>query len=690
MTRISPIQYDYVRYILIIDGRQDVIPEPANWRTSERGFYRNTQYHGVIITVSDAIEFTGLTAQRLNTIYDRDGVLAKVEIIERMSNEYDETYVDLFRGILDFSTAERTQDSFYCKINSNEMTKKLQSRWRTEVSIENTIDLDGNEIEPLTEWINVFMSDRGLKGENQLSTGTRYNHEIQFFMIPPGQDVKTTPLMTKLGETWYNLETVKAIDSTIYKTAGSMFFVNNTKNELLCNTSIVFNGNIVGTDYPESSANRVILELNIWDIGDNGTEISYTLADTIELFRYDNPKHNQLFLYNNSLLVSVGTTQCVSLNLSYRLTGPVAKGFFNIEECSLNIWANTEFTSTNCRALLPYDIFARIIRLMGGKNLDSKFLSKLRLAVTNGFNIRNVPDKGDITYTFQKLFDSYSAIYPLGLEVNGNTIKIENLEYFYQKFIAIDFGDNIIDVKFTHYSELGFSEINIGFETSNYEDGALDEYNVRTVWATPVNIYRQVLNMVSSIQASSYVIETLRRVQYSSNAERTFERRGDTTVFFLDLKDDVNELRKWNDDFDELPQNILYPENAYNLRLSPMNRLRVFGNWVGYGLMKFRNLALTFASSTGKTKMITKPKGKEPKAENDSIKISELGYARFTNEKVTFKVRPIEIISVINEKVNGVPKVYGLFKFKFKDTAYQGYLLSYKPESNEVELILES
>ena len=189
MTRISPIQYDYVRYILIIDGRQDVIPEPANWRTSERGFYRNTQYHGVIITVSDAIEFTGLTAQRLSMIYDRDGVLAKVEIIERMSNEFDETYVDLFRGILDFSTVERTQDSFYCKINSNEMTKKLQSRWRTEVSIENTIDLDGNEIEPLTEWINVFMSDRGLKGENQLSTGKKNR-------LPRENPVEVTQAMT--------------------------------------------------------------------------------------------------------------------------------------------------------------------------------------------------------------------------------------------------------------------------------------------------------------------------------------------------------------------------------------------------------------------------------------------------------------------------------------------------------------
>lgn len=688
MTRINPIQYDYVQYILVIDGKQDVIPEPANWRTSERGFYRNTQYNGIIVRVSDAIEFTGLTADRLGQIYDRDGAMANVEIIERTVNDYDNTYTDLFRGILDFSTAERTIDTFSCKINSDEMTKKLQSRWRTEVSIENTTDLDGKEIAPLEEWINVKMSDRGLKGENQLSTGTKYDHDIFTWSLGPAE-VKTTPLMTKLSETFYNLETVRAIKNSIFGDIDSMFFINNTKNDLTASLSLSFDA-VLSNGYVISASNYIILQINIWNIVDDGTTVELVLANTIELFRYDNPEKGKLFLYNNQFSLNITKTQCVSLNLVYQIAGLGTTEKLTINECSINIWANTEYGSTNCKALLPYDIFARIIRLMGGKNLDSRFLSNLRLAVTNGYNVRNVPDKGDITYTFQKLFDSYSSIYPLGLEVNGNTIKIENLEYFYQKFIAVDFGDKVSDVRFSHYSELGFSEVNIGFETSNYEDGALDEYNVRTVWTTPVNTYRQVLNMVSSIQASSYVIETLRRVQYASNVERTLERRGDTTVFFLDLKDKTDELRKWSDDFDEVPKNILSPENAYNLRLSPMNRLRVFGNWVGYGLMKFRNLSLTFASSTGKTKMITKPKGKDPKAENDSIRIDELGYARYVNEKVTFKVRPAEIISAINDTINGVPKVYGLFRFTFNDRGYQGYLLSYKPESNEVELILEN
>ena len=683
MSRIRPIQYNYIEYVLVIDGVPELIPEPRNWQTAEKGFYRNKQYDGMVIQVSDSIEFTGRTAMLLNQLYDERGVLADVYLYESIEDESEGGLTDLFGGRLDFSTAKRTGDSFACKINSNEISNKLESRWRTEISLLNTQTLDGNLIEPLTDWITVQMHDRGLIGENTLDIGTPYPVGLKEGIV----------LFTRKADSFYSLSNVFPITSGMSGTLESLVYVNQQNHDMLVEIDLNFLATIdvLIREY----GHWFELSYSIWDVEDDvdNKEVNVTFSSTKVLKRIEWDGYGvKTFGYKGVEIVEILSGQGLSININYRLVSAgQAQELMTIQEATLNLSGNTNFVYTSTKALLPFVAFERIIKLMGGSRLYSDYLEASRLAIAKGTMIRNVPEGDDITYTFQKLYNSYASIKPLGLEVRGRTIRIEEREYFYQKFISYDFAGNVTDVNFEHDSELGYSELNIGFEASNFDEGGvLDEYNTRTVWATPINIYRNVLNLVSSIQASSYVIETLRRVQYQKSIDRTHDRRGDTSLFFLDLKDNEDKLRIWSDDFSELPQNVNDPTKAYNLRLSPANRLRKLGSWVNHGLMKFRDKYLVFSSSVGKSKLITNPIGEPALSEVDNVLISSIGRARYTNEKVTFKIQPMNVSALINSKYNGVPKAYGLFKFEYYDRSYQGYLLSYKPETNEIELILES
>ena len=689
--KFVPSQHQFLKYLLYFKGREYEIDPPDNWQTAQREIARSKQYHGMLVTLSDQVEFSGYTAQLCREFNEEDGPIANVTIVEYVLDENDEWDL-IFSGTLDFSEFVDDELVFSVKVNSESLEKKMTSRYQTEITLDSKTNLDGLEHgEALMPRINVSMDERDILGEALLGIGTGYDS------YRANNRPKVCVLYTNRSESYNgDLPRTYTVQQEVYGAAphaNNFIYYNQQDVTITVNFEIDF---LATFELPASQGTgasvRLRMDTFLVTEEDDG---SLTFSD-----------------HNTTDLATAVFTNGQTSNLVYNgtksfLSPPAYGAILYIEHIGFGSFTPPDFTyrvvSSSCNisgavraqpttneAILPYDFFKRMIVMIGGKNLDSDLLASSRLSLANGYMIRNVTDEEGnrlpISYTFEKLFSSFGSVEPLGLSVSGNTVKIEKREYFYQDFIAKDFGSDITDVKVEFDKEHAFSEISIGFETSNFSrEGALKEFNVRSVWVSPINFYKKELNMVSNIQGSHNTIETLRRVQYQQDVERTHSRQGDSTLYFLDLKDAENRPRTWSDDFEDV-QNIPLKNSIFNLRLSPMNRLRNQGKWINFGYDKFPEKFLTFSSSTGATGMLTKPIGEDRRAENESIRIADMDPPKYIAQIMTFTIPPQNLFKELREKRNGVEKAYGIFRVTYNGWVWSGYLLNYQVEANLITM----
>jgi hypothetical protein len=689
--RIVPTQHAFTKYFLYYKGNEYEVDPPENWQDAQKEIARSVQYKGMMVTLSDQVTFSGSAAALLKSFYDDDGVIADVQIIEYDLNETTDEWEIGFSGTLDFSQYVETTDDFSCMINSETLQKKLSSRYQTEIDIDNIETLDGKEHGlGRTPRLEITMDDRDILGEALISTGTPYTTD--------GAKTKNNlcVFFTDIKES-YNGEMPKTY--TIAKEffvptspdPDNLIFYNRQDIAREVNFDIRVNATF---EMPAGAGLGASIELKVKRyaiVEDINGDITFTnvYTETLETISFQDGTTHKMS-YNKTRSYYMEPREGLVLYFAHNF-GPIPGSWeYTVDSASCNVWGPVRASATKNESLKSFDLFERMIIQIGGKNLSSELLSKSRLVVTNGYMIRNVLDENGkrppFSITFEKLYNSYDSVEPIGLSVNGNTVKIEKREYFYQKFLSVDFGSDVANVEFSFDKEQAYSEINLGFDTSNFSrEGALKEFCVRTVWVSPINSYKKTLDMISNIQGSHNTMETLRRVQYQESVERTHTRQGDSTNYFIDLRDNEDKPRTWKDDF-EYVKGIKYLDSAFNLRLSPMNRIRKQGQWINFGYTQFLEKNLTFSSSTGATGMECKPFGKSALKEDASIKISSIGKPRYMSETVTFEIQPQNLFATLKEKVDGVEKAYGLFRFEHKGYEVYGYLNSFKIETAQVEL----
>ena len=702
MIQIAPIQYEYVRYFIIVDEILTQINEPSNWNTTNKEYLRSKQYHGFTVKISDLVQFNGESAVFLESLYREKGGNALAYIIEERRNSDTDDWEEVVTGELDFTTVSFGYGEFNIKINSESLAKVFQSRWRTELNVLKKTNLDGDELDLNDlQTRTVAMHDRGLEGRNTLDIGTEYSINLAH---PSDTTYSANAILfTKLEDSFYSLPKPMEIarekyignSAEPYKAdIDNLFFIQRQATTV----PVTFDINVVSEVSISNYMDTVYqIELMIYNLKDNASTYTYEyVRESYDILTSVVAKNNNktTLNYSGSVTVDLKPNQGVSLAfVCHGKKGGSSDSNIVVKAASVRLSGATVADGTSTQVIMPYDFFQRHILLMSGGLLDSEYLTKCRHSITTGFMIRNVPQTTEnptpISITFQKLYNSFDSITPIGLDISRNTVKIEKREYFYQTFLSHDFGNEITKVEFSYDKESSYSEINIGFSTSNFsKEDALDEFNVRTVFTTPISKFRKKYNAVSDIQGSGYVMEKLRRIQYNADIERTQSRRGDSTKFLMDLEDNEYKIRKYETDFVGFPTNLYNSAAAYNFRFSPMNRLRQQSKWLTAGLYKDRDKFFTFSSSTGNTSMVTQPIGEPPMAEDGNFPINDAGRPRFVNERVKFQVKPVNFNAILNQRVDGVKRYYGLFSFLYRGEKRYGYLLSYKPENFEVQLQL--
>ena len=706
MKRLNQIQHDFTRFFLEYDGNKVLIENIGNWEEINKEFLRSKQYKGFDVNITDKIEFKGETATILKQLLIEKPFDYDIEIIKEDRNLRTDTWEEVYRGRLDFSDASFDDNTFECNVNSELIRRRFVSRWRTELNIFNKRDLSGNEINDYNvKLIPIRMGARSVFSVNEHSIGTEYRAEFtngqyanvllthvetpDSFPLKQSKEVRRETINPTTMQTGYSQDVNVDNFFFVKKSNTSEFYMD-------ISADVELNG---FTDCSFSLILGVFKPIYNFDAGEE--HLDFQLKDEIEIFNTNNTVINRVTLEKHIDLSSVNLNEynnCFSLYLKYdkNISSPREPNVYLIDlEVKINGVLNG--VNTQSKVFTPFSYFQKHIKLMGGGTLISDYLKNCRFHLSKGFMFRNLRDKdGNIppsSITFQKLFNSFNAVERIGLEVRGGNVRIEKLDYFFKDEIVCELGKNVYDIKFEFERDYAYSELNLGYQVSNFtKEEALNEFNVRSVWTTPISTFRNRFNAVSDIQASSFTIEKLRRVQYRKQVERTHKRRGDTTMFFIDLKDNENQVRDWEDDFDNQPPQEKQFSTAFNFRLSPLNILRRNAKWFNCAFFNNRNANFVFSSSDGNTNIKSKPIGEDYiGGENEDYPINETDIQKFVPIKATFKVvEDKNIRRIISDRGLTNNKIYGLFTFKHRGKKYLGYLTSYNYTTKEVKLILKN
>ena len=241
-----------------------------------------------------------------------------------------------------------------------------------------------------------------------------------------------------------------------------------------------------------------------------------------------------------------------------------------------------------------------------------------------------------------------------------------------------------------------FSNIEIGHNKSlEYDDAnGIEEANGRSQLTTHIKRSESKYSIISPFRFDPIGYEITRRKYHYAFPKTDTER--DSHIWMHDTKVDAQGIHThnlWADRFDSAPTGIFDPETAWNLWLSPMNRLFYgHGYSIKRGLYHFRDAKIRFASSNANQNLRTIISGFELH-EGGNITISDIEKPRIeaTTSNLTFKMtQEIEDTLLGFTEIDGelVPNYFGLIEYLEKGDLRYGRLTKLNGE-DESKLIMQ-
>lgn len=505
----------------------------------------------------------------------------------------------------------------------------------------------------------------------------------------------------------------------------------------------------VGDQFFLQSDRRVILDLKlkasfkITDINEDNADdkrfkIQFRVSngedielDTIEdIVSYTNPSSivNQTQTINWTKQITVEEGQ--SLSIVYFSSGQYGGGFgsgsdnkadyyITANNATLELSDSTPFDETSGRCITIFDAFNRLTaKITGKQNLVRSSLfgpggEYEDVLLDNGFWARGFPDsyldpvteeerRIQFVTSWENCFKSAQYWRPLSwftkIEGDKELIYVEDAKYTQNNFIGIDLGE-VDNVRIEETAENFFRSLEFGMEQElDYEElNGLDEYNGKSTFSTYRKRSEQVYQVITPYRIDATGYELTRGYNFKDYG--TEDNSRDEHIWMHDAKKKgLGYTHKlWPDVCSEAPKGIFDPDSAWNLRLSPANRM-FYGHSYAFNcaLFHFQNQKIIFKSSNANNSLITFTNGKELK-ENGEFVVSELQTPRIVPRKiiVEFKVTE-EIMSKFegstNIELNGnfvsIPNIFGQIKVTYRQNEYYGRLLELKTsEEGKMQLI---
>jgi len=203
--------------------------------------------------------------------------------------------------------------------------------------------------------------------------------------------------------------------------------------------------------------------------------------------------------------------------------------------------------------------------------------------IFNGGALRGAPnDQIPLTTTVKDMLSSMGAIDCIGMgyewDADGEkeVIRVEPAEYFFQD-VEIDSIDTVFDYREETAKDMIYNRLVFGYDKYKEEDEySFDEIHAVHEYQTPIKSESNEYTQMSKYNASGYLIEITRRIQFEDDPNNSTTY--DDDIFILHVIGDSSEPTggPWhpvNDEpFDDVT-GILDPDSTVNLTLTPKRML---------------------------------------------------------------------------------------------------------------------
>ncbi len=707
-----------------------VIIEPIGWEDDEKEYSRNMQYHGIVAKFSNSLKFIEDGGKYIQLVLDTYGINEEIKLIREEKHPHTDLWTLTYYGYLDLSTWAKENNQLSVKFNSGGLEQLLKSREGENIEIDRLTTIDGGVLDELKS-VNVSIEGREIflntnykvkEVENNITlnnaargTTRGSTYCIPLKLVNKSHEEAHSPIAGTMVQDNY-------WERTENGETGLMFFAISERNRFL---RVKFTLKFKATFAAYRYVNFFMFFVRLAQYR-NG--IDYNIKLNRFLFSTGNPLdvHNRDFSFTFDEVINVEIGDSLALVLDQNFDGRNGQDAYveisvtNIE-CDLTIDEDSSYEKTTTKAVLMHEFVDRLVNITTNKknSFYSDFLGRVNLnyqsdgdgaylACTHGFWVRGfdklpIPSEEPkvenlfkpLTTSFKDCITSLNSVFNIGIGIEkvgySERIRLEGLEYFYNRNVTINLQNQVKKVKRSIATELIYSSVTAGYEKGGiYKEAfGLDEFNAKSNYTTTISRIKNELIRLSKYRADSYGMEFARRKNIFFN--KTEDTPYDKDVFFLDLKQNIDGLftqRKWQDDLEKPPTGIFSPNTATNLRFSPLNNILRMGWVVSSGLIKYPTDYFRYGSSTANSKLTTKLIGKNEYSENKDILNSKLTRPIYAPEWIEFEyICDFEVMQQIEGSTTilgkEVPNFYGLVKFinENNETEY-GFLFNLKPNKS--------
>lgn len=610
------------------DASTLVVDEPIGWDALTKVIKRDAEGHGLFFEFSEtSLEFDGAGYFAIKEQYELNGVDGQLKLLIEWHCG-DNVFQQYFYGPFDFSRYEETC-GYNCnvKIGIDNATRELLIANRKEAAVDLTSNLAYDGTTVLTDYPEL---DKQLlvpakaiqilthaKNDGPLTTGNLVGHTQWYSNDSDGNmRAQILPgflkiLYTDIAETtFYN--TIELVNGGFLNKPVGIFPVIDFKefSQLKCVSSAVeisyrFKGSIVAT--PSTTGARLLIMKLPAGTDPNNFANYITLVSSAVTTTFD---------LGNTLSTTLVAGDKIFLYFFIKFTPSIFSSWvFNEDpECFFKISLTSICEDTTCKTALINEAASRVIEHITNNELKFKsdyygrtdslpFASvvdgcgSLR-TITNGLYLRQAllqdGTKPKLFITFKELWESLNAVDCVGLGIEGNTVRVEPLEYFYTNDIIFT-ADNIDEINRSVRIDRIYNLINVGYdkwETEQYN--GLDAIHTKRSYRLLISNTNTKLEKICKAILDGYAIEVTRR-----KTGLTEDWRYDNNMFWLCCKRVVSDIEVETGNITN-PNNLFDPGTVLNYRLSPVRNLMRWFHWIMQGLRSFDNTSkLLFTSGDG-------------------------------------------------------------------------------------------
>ena len=250
--------------------------------------------------------------------------------------------------------------------------------------------------------------------------------------------------------------------------------------------------------------------------------------------------------------------------------------------------------------------------------------------LTNGLRLRNATTD-DHFLSLKDVFDSLNAIDNIGMGVEGDWLRIEPIDYFFNNTLLFNI-DSVPDSETNIAQERIYAIIKVGYakwETEN--TNGLDEFNSNKEFRTMVKSVHNSLDIVSEFIAGGYPIELTRQQSFVETGAADTKYDNDTFIICVVRSASYIPFIVEQGNISNAA-NFFSPATALNWRIRPMYNLMRWGKSI---LNAYPNILQTDSKivfSSGKGNYIAEGELTDPDtckleahvmAENSSVSASD-------------------------------------------------------------------